>query len=297
MNSQTQWYPLDIIRWTTQFFTEKGIPNPRHDAEYLLASILKCPRIDLYLKHDREISTLHRTQYKELIQRRARREPLQYILGTQDFWKLTLKVTPDVLIPRPETELLVEAALKILQQNAATNPTILDIGTGSGCIALTLAQEIPNSQVIATEISKPALAIAQANAASLDLKDRVHFVLTDLTSTLAWQAEGRCFDIIISNPPYIARTEFPSLQPEVRDFEPRVALDGGEDGLDFYPRIFQDAQILLAEGGWLLLEMGEGHADALMAMGEKTQMFSEIAVIPDHQGISRILKAQRGHHG
>ncbi len=262
------WTSLKLIQWTADYFEKMGIPNPRLDAELLLAHVLKAKRIDLYTQFEKTVLEKHLVPFKELLQRRAKREPLQYILGETEFWGCKIEVTPDVLIPRPETELLVEWALKEGQARgpAPTDPNILDIGTGTGCIAIALATHIPTARVIATDHSKPALEVAQRNIASHHLADRVALLPSDLAPWKSFEAEGQKFDLIISNPPYIRTDQLELLQPEVRDFEPRVALNGGKDGLDFYRRITQDAPRFLKPDGRLLLEIGEDQGEAVMCL-------------------------------
>jgi release factor glutamine methyltransferase len=291
MNKTDTWQPLDIIQWTTNFFADKGIPNPRLDAELLLAHILKCSRVDLYVNHEKVVTPEEREKFKHLMQRRATREPLQYILKNQEFWGLALAVSVDVLIPRPETELMIEWALKLFPDPEGTY-IFLDIGTGSGCVALALAFERPKAHIIATDISEAALALAKKNAQKLGLAERIDFVLTDLTHKKAWQAAAIQFDGILSNPPYIAHHEFETLQPEVRDYEPQSALHGGKSGLDFYPRIFQDAYVLLKEGGHVLVEIGEGQAPQVVKMAQEVEL-TEVMVHKDFQGNPRTLQARK----
>ena len=266
------WTSLKLIQWTAGYFEKKEIPNPRLDAELLLAHVLGCRRIDLYTGHEKTIPEKKLADFKSLIERRVKLEPLQYIVGETEFWGLKIRVTPDVLIPRPETELLVEEALKTsppapLLHDAGEGCRrrgeeiyILDIGTGSGCIAIALVKNLPDAKVTATDISKEALAIAQQNAEANGIADRIEFILSDIAPWKTFQAAGRVFDLIVSNPPYIPTNEFPDLQPEVRDFEPRRALDGGSDGMDVIKSILTEAPSFLRRGGRLLLEIGDGAA-------------------------------------
>jgi len=291
------WTSLKLIEWTSGHFEKKGIPNPRLDAELLLAHVLKCKRVDLYVGFEKTVSEKHLSEFKTLIERRAKREPLQYIIGETEFWGLKIKVTPDVLIPRPETELLVEEALKFPMA-----VEILDIGTGSGCIAIALAKHLPDSKIVATDISKEALEIAKENAEAHGVADRIEFVASDIASILPGArlrptppnppsvrsdgmnpilAHGK-FDLIVSNPPYIPTSEFPDLQPEVRDFEPRKALDGGKAGLEVIGKILQEAPDFLKEGGRLLMEVGEGQAERI-----KKDFPCEIR--KDYNGVERLI--------
>ena len=183
------WTPLKLIQWTAEFFEKKGIPNPRLDAELLLAHVLRCKRIDLYTGHEKRIAEKDLAKYKDLIRRRAAREPLQYIIGETEFWGLKIKVTPDVLIPRPETELLVEEAIPVMGERAGVRGQILDIGTGSGCIAIALAKNLPGTKIVATDISKEALSLARENAELNGVVDRIEFVLADIAPWRVFEAE------------------------------------------------------------------------------------------------------------
>ena len=294
------WTTLTLIRWTADFFEKKGIPNPRLDAELLLAHLLQCSRIDLYTDHESKISPKDLARFKELIQRRADREPLQYIVGATEFWGLKVRVTPDVLIPRPETELLVEEALKILnppnpplKKGGEGGFSVLDIGTGSGCIAIALAKALPNAKIFGTDISKQALDLARDNAARNDVADRVEFCLADIAPWKTFQAQGRTFDLIVSNAPYIPTADFPNLQPEVRDFEPRKALDGGVDGLEIIRRVLEESKDFLRPEGALLLEVGEGQSDTLGNEISSRKVFAMGKMIKDYSGVDRILLLRR----
>jgi release factor glutamine methyltransferase len=230
------WTSLKLIQWTAGHFEKKGIPNPRLDAELLLAHVLKCKRVDLYTGFEKTVSDRHLAEFKALIERRAKREPLQYIIGETEFWGLKIRVTPDVLIPRPETELLVEEALK---QTGAKD--ILEIGTGSGCIAIALAKHLPEARVTATDISKDALSVAKENAEIHGVADRIEFVASDIAPWLFFETQERKFDLIVTNPPYLDPLELDLLQTEVSRFEPRTALDGGKAGLELIGKILDEA--------------------------------------------------------
>lgn len=279
------WNTLKLIRWTAEYFRKKGIPNPRLDAELLLARVLKCPRIDLYTQYEKRVPEKNRIQFRSYVERRAKREPLQYILGETEFWGLKIKVTPDVLIPRPETELLVEEALRIVgagpracpdgpdtriqgqtrqgQPQRVAPTKILEIGTGSGCIAIALAKNIPGAKIIATDISKEALALAQENIKNHGLQDHIKTILADIAPWKSLEAEEHKFDLILSNPPYIPSHEIPTLQEEVGQFEPKTALDGGENGQKIIQKILEEAPAFLAKKAYLLLEIGEEQSTSL----------------------------------
>ncbi len=249
------WTVLDLLKWTASYFAGKGIENGRLDAELLLAEILKLNRIGLYLNFDRPVNSDELAAFRALIERRARREPMAYVLGHCEFWSLTFKVGPDVLIPRGDTETLVEAALKVLPQGG----TLLDIGVGSGAIALAIAHERPDAQVEGIDFSPAALAIAAENAQTLGLAARVTLQQGDLFALDI----SRQYDVIVSNPPYIAVGEQATLMPEVRDFEPHLALFAGDDGLDCYRALIPAAKGALKNSGYLLVEVGAGQAAAV----------------------------------
>jgi release factor glutamine methyltransferase len=274
------WTSLKLIQWTTGYFEKKGIPNPRLDAELLLAHVLKCPRINLYVDHEKTVSERDLAKFRELIERRAQREPLQYIVGETEFWGLKFKVTPDVLIPRPETELLVEEALKYPEAKQ-----ILDIGTGSGCIAIALAKNLPAATIVATDLSKEALSVAKENAETHAVADRIEFVASDIAPWLFFETQEKKFDLIISNPPYVPSLDLDLLQPEVSKFEPRPALDGGKTGLSTVEKILHEAPDFLGRHGLLLMEIGEGQADALRPR--------LTTVLKDYNGIERIAVLRR----
>lgn len=293
------WNSLKLIQWTSEYFEKQGIPNPRVDAELLLAHVLKAKRIDLYTGFELTVSEKKLAQFKEMVKRRATREPLQYIIGETEFWGLTIKVTPDVLIPRPETEMLVEEAIKAhssrlvargqyTTSNELPTTSILDIGTGSGCIAIALAKHLTEASVIATDFSKEALALATENVRAHQLRDRIKLVLADIAPWRTFVAAEQKFDLILSNPPYICSDEFPTLQPEVRDFEPRRALDGGNDGLDFYRRITQDVADFLKPDGAILLEVGDTQAALVSGLLQKVGLLGTIH--KDLAGMERIVR-------
>lgn len=246
------WTVLNLLKWTANFFSGKGIENGRLDAELLLAEILHLNRIGLYLNFDRPVQSDELAAFRALIERRARREPIAYILGHCEFWSLTFKVGPEVLIPRGDTETLVEAALKVLPQGGM----LLDVGVGSGAIALAIAHERPDLSIEGIDLSPAALAIATENAQTLGVAARVTLRKGDL-----FALDGsRQYDVIVSNPPYIPEDDIDGLEPEVARYEPRAALAGGPDGLACYRRLIPDLARLLAPGGVAALEVGAGQA-------------------------------------
>jgi len=296
------WTVLKIIQWTTEYLKGKGIENSRLDSEVLLAHLLKLDRVGLYLNFDRPLSREELSSFREMVKRRGAREPLQYIIGRQEFWSLDFKVTPDVLIPRPETEILVEEALRTVRSETLdvrrqdhAPLTILDLCTGSGCIAISIAHELKDAVVYAVDASGVALAIARENAEKNGVKDRIIFLQGNLYEALTSHvSRTTSFDLIVSNPPYVKSSDIPNIQPEVRDFEPRMAVDGGFEGLDFYRRIVAGASGYLAPGGWLMVEVGEGQAEAVSEMIRDACGFDQAFRVKDLAGIERVVKAKQG---
>jgi release factor glutamine methyltransferase len=255
------------------------VENARLEAEWMLCAVLGLDRVGLYVNFDKPLSYVELALFRGMIARRARREPLQYILGTQEFMDLEFDVTPAALIPRLDTEFLVAEAVK----RAAPTGRILDIGVGSGCIAVALARALPLAEVLGVEKSADALDLARHNAGKLGVR------VTLFEGSLLEPFPGQKFDLIVANPPYIPTGDLNNLQPEVRDFEPRGALDGGADGLDFYRLIIPAAPDYLAPGGLLLLEAGIGQAVAVQAMFAACGRFSGIFTALDGNGIQRVV--------
>jgi release factor glutamine methyltransferase len=278
-----EWTILKILKWTTAFFRDRGIENGRLDAELLLAEALGLDRVGLYLNYDRPLTAAELAVFRALVSRRARREPVQYILGRTEFWSLPITVTPAVLIPRPDTETLVEEALK----KALPSCAILDIGTGSGAVALALAHDLQDASIEGIDISAEALAVAMANARRNGLENRVAFRQADMRDP-----GGGPFDLIVANPPYIPDEDFAGLMPEVREFEPRLALAGGADGLDCYRWLATVAVRILRPGGWLLVEIGCGQASHVCNIFNENGMI-EFFSAQDAAGKERVAGARR----
>lgn len=275
------------IAAATESLAAAGIDSPRLDAEVLLANAAGADRARLILDARRPVPDRVLDQFDAMLQRRLRREPLQYILGTREFWSLDFFVTPAVLIPRPETEGLIEAAIDIAKRRTG-GQQVCDVGTGSGCIAIVLARELPAADVCALDISPTALEVARGNCARHEVTDRVHLAQSDLLASVA----GRRFDLIVSNPPYAAADSMDSLQAEL-EWEPRNALDGGERGMDIIRLLVAAAPAHLVANGWLLLEIGfdqEAEATALF----DTPVWRSVEVRKDLQGLPRVVVAQRG---
>lgn len=284
----------ESIRWGQKALSAAGVCEAVGEAEYLLMHVIGCKRHTLFIEASRMLSEDQEAVFKGFIERRAKREPSQYITGETEFYGFTFKVTKDTLIPRPETELLVDSALQCALHLAGKRPlTIIDLCTGSGCIAVTMALKLPDSVVYATDISKAALKVAAENASLNGVADRMIFLEGDLFAALDG-TPARMADIIISNPPYISQAELESLDPEVIGHEPKSALYGGTDGLAFYRRIITQAPERLSEGGFLLLEMGFGQSEDIRELMEKEQRYTDITVLKDYSGIERIIKGKAG---
>ena len=285
---------LELLNGSTNYLKGHQIENPRLNAELLLARSLNLSREELYIQLHGSLKEREKEALEKLVQRRISGEPLQYILEHQEFWSIDFKVDPRVLIPRPETELLVEQSLLILSENSFKRvPSVLEIGTGSGAIAIALAKEVKIIFLIATDISQDALVLAKENAKSAGVQHQIKFVNGDLFGPLRPSKERKLFDLILSNPPYIIRPEIGSLAKEVRDYEPIIALDGGEDGLEFYRRLISQAPFYLREEGWLLLEIGQGQSLRVSKLMEEGGHFLNPECIPDLSGIERVVKAQK----
>ncbi|MBA2226507.1 MAG: peptide chain release factor N(5)-glutamine methyltransferase [Thermogemmata sp.] len=285
---ETVWTIQALLTWTTDYLTRKGVESPRTEAQLLLAHVLGCKRVDLLVRYDEVPGENHRRQYRELIQRRVAGWPTAYLIGSRDFYLLTFEVTPAVLIPRPDTETLVLEALKILKPMKA--PRVWDIGTGSGCIAVSIAHQKKDAQVTASDISPDALEVAQRNALRHGVAERVRFLCGDLAAPIP---PGEVFDLIVSNPPYVAQGELAQLAPEVRDHEPRIALDGGADGLAFYRRLAGSVAPYLALGGCMLLEIGAGQESAVQNIFADFPQWQVGPTFKDMAGHPRVVAFRR----
>lgn len=312
---------LEVIQRSTEFLAKRGVESPRLQVELLLAHVLKLPRMQLYLKFERALTSAELDGLRELIQRRGRREPLQHIIGSTSFCGLEIAVNRSVLVPRPETELLAETGWRFLNERATrktetapvressvettaeavavlqeTEPstfnlhpvTALDFGTGSGCVAIALAVKCPVAEIYALEVSSEALDVARRNASSLGVSDRIRFVQSDGFGGLPAQAQ---VNLILSNPPYVPSAEILTLQPEVRDHDPRAALDGGPDGLDFYRRLSAEAGAFLKPGGKIMVEFGDNRAQRVQDLFEQQNWVVE-RILEDYTQRPRIMIAR-----
>jgi release factor glutamine methyltransferase len=271
---------LEVIQRSADFLSRKGVDSPRLQAELLLAHVLQLPRLKLYLQFERCLSDQEVDCLRTLVKRRGEREPLQHILGSTSFCGIEIAVNPDVLVPRPETEILAETAWEYLKKRGG-EPVVLDYGTGSGCIAIALAAHCPSAKIHALDISEKALAVARTNAVSHNITFHLGKAFPELPP----------LDLLVSNPPYIPSGEIASLQPEVARFDPHLALDGGGDGLDFYRRIAAEALPLMAPDGCVMLEFGDGQESAQQEIFARDWIIDQIKA--DFSGKPRILIAHR----
>ena len=299
--SERIWTVGAALAWTVDYFAGKTVETPRRSAEWLLSEATGLTRVELYAYHDRPLSAAERERLRELVRKRATGTPLQYVMGEVCFRHLVLTVRPGVFIPRPETEVLVEVVLEELAARAAATsepeggPWVVDVCTGSGAVALSIGQEYPTARVWATEIVAETADAARANADRCHLAERVTVVVGDLLDPLPGDIRGRV-DVIVSNPPYVPSADVAALPPEVADFEPLVALDGGSDGLAFARRLMVEARHWLAFGGLLVMELDTGKcADA--AREAATLGYEEVIVRPDLTGRDRIIIARHGKGG
>jgi release factor glutamine methyltransferase len=283
------WTVLRLMRWSGEFLEGKGVERGRLDAEHLLAHALGLPRLQLYLQFDRPLVREELDRFRPLLRRRADREPLQYILGRAAFRELELRVDRRVLIPRPETEILVDEVLAWAEAQGRTDMSAVDIGTGSGAIALSLVHEGPFGRVVATDVSDDALDVARDNAGMLGLGDRVDFRPGPLFSALG---DGETFDVVVSNPPYVAEAEAESLEPEVGVWEPGRALFGGPDGLAVIRELVRGAGAHVRPGGLLALEVGAGQIGLVVAEVESIGGYDDVRVRRDLAGRQRVILAR-----
>jgi release factor glutamine methyltransferase len=313
-----------LLQWTTTFLKERGADTPRLDAEVLLAHAMACPRIALYTSFDTPATDEVRASFREFVKQRAAGKPVAYLVGKREFYSLSFRVTPDVLIPRPETEFLLIRLLDLVKQQGQSQqsqalqssaqegdtheassqppgdqtagvtrpPRILDVGTGSGVLAICAAREIKAARVTAVDISRPALEVARTNAVAHGVADRIEFVVSDLLAALPADA---IFDFIVSNPPYIRTAEMSELAADVRDFEPQLALEAGPRGTEVIERLIPAAAEHLAPGGWLLIEVSPMIEPAVVELLRKDGRWLQLPTQKDLAGHPRVVQAQRKH--
>jgi len=286
--AQSVWTIAQLLTWTTDFFREHGIENPRLDAEVLLGAVLGKDRMYLYVHFDEPLEPAELARYRSHVRERAGHVPLAYVLGRREFMGLDFRVTRDTLIPRPDTELLVQCAVDFLRARAAEGGdehSVADIGTGTGAIALSVLHYTEGTRVDAVDISPAAAEVARENAERLGLAERIEVHVGDLTAPLA----GHSYDVILSNPPYIPTADIATLMPEVRSYEPHLALDGGTDGLNIYRRLMADAPALLKEGGAIAVEVGIDEAAAVAALAMAHPRIVRTEILKDLAGIERVV--------
>ncbi len=305
--SQPAWNIVALLRWTSDYLRDKGVSEPRASAEVLLAHVLNLSRLDLYLHYDQPLSPEELARFKALVVRRRRGEPVAYLTGHKEFWSLDFQVCPGVLIPRPETEVLVAAALeaartmidlqlgvqeppkKFASQEKAI-PWGLEVGVGSGAVVVALARELPEMAWLALDLSETSLNVARDNARRQGVAGRLRFVRGDLLSGLQ---PGPRFAVLVANLPYVPRAQWEELTREIRDFEPPQALLGGEDGLDLIRALAREAHRYLRPGGCLALEVGDGQAAEVLELLGQTGAYQGLETLKDYQGKERVLRGRR----
>lgn len=285
------WTILKLLNWTVSYFVDHEIEQARATAEILLAHALGLNRIDLYLRYDQPLHQDELARFKTYIKRRVHAEPVAYITGEKEFWSLPFSVTPDVLIPRPDTECLVEATLKLLPETGNGAPRrVLELGTGSGAIAVALASERRSAIIFASDRSGPAIRMAQKNARRLGWANKIQFFCSDWFLSIR---SGVLFDLIVSNPPYIRRDEISRLQPEIFRFEPHGALDGGPQGLDALEAIVCRSKAYLVPKGYLLLEIGYDQKTSLVDIARNAGGYEPVLFFKDYSGLDRVAQLRR----
>jgi release factor glutamine methyltransferase len=283
------WTVGRLLTWTTDFLKGKGADSPRLDAEVLLAHARGCKRIELYTAFEEEPTEAVRTAFRELVGRRAKGAPVAYLVGQREFFSLNFEVTSDVLIPRPETESLIVRAIDLAKQHGG-DLSIVDVGTGSGIIAVTMAKQVKKAQVTAIDISPAAIEVAKRNAEKHGVAERVEFVESDLFSKVSADSK---FDLVLSNPPYVATDEMATLQADVRNHEPHLALDGGKHGTEIIERLIPQAAERLNLGGWLLIEVGADNAGRVEELVRGNASFELAETIKDIANLPRVVQAKR----
>jgi release factor glutamine methyltransferase len=284
------WTTGKLLEWINGYFLKNGIDSPRLSAEMLLAHILKVKRIDLYVQFEKAVDEALLPPLRELVKRCGQHEPLAYLIGRTEFYSMELAITKDCLIPRPETEMLVQRAIEFLRLREGRQG-VLDLCTGSGCVAVAVAKNHPTADVVATDISDAALSVAARNVEKHKLEGRVKLICGDLFDPIIANLDAPSFDVITANPPYVSTAEYEKLDRNVKDYEPKVALLAGPDGLDVYRRIAAGVDGFLKPGGALMMEAGFRQASAIRALLEATGIFSRISVEKDFNNNDRLVAA------
>jgi release factor glutamine methyltransferase len=284
------WTIQKLLKWVTEYFTDKGIDSPRLSAELLISHVVGLKRIELYTQFDKTVDKQQLDRLHELVERAGQNEPVAYLTGKIEFYSLQLNITPDCMIPRPETELLVERAIEFLRARPGKQ-FVCDLCTGSGCIAVAIAKNCANANIIATDISDAALNIAAKNVEMHQLGDRIRLLCGDLFDALIPQLDVDKFDLIVCNPPYVSAVEFEKLDKNIKDYEPKSALLAGTDGLAIYRRIIENADRFLKPDAALMLEIGYAQGPAIKELLEQTGSFAEIKIEKDLHNNDRIATA------
>ncbi len=288
----SDWTIQKLLTWITDYLTQRTVDAPRLSAELLLSSVLGLKRIELYTQYNQPVTQERLEQLRGLVKRAGLHEPVVYLVGKTEFYSMEFEVTPDCLIPRPETELLVQRAIEFLRRRSGPQQ-VCDLCTGCGVIAVAIAANVPDARVVATDLSAAALGVAARNVAKHELQDRVELLQGDLFEPVIPQLDVTPFDLIACNPPYVSTVEYEALEKNVKDYEPRLALHAGDDGLDVYRRLCEQVGQFLKPGGILLLEIGYTQGPAVRELLERANAFAEIRVEKDLQKNDRIVVAQR----
>lgn len=286
------WTITKLLNWVTQYLTEKGIDAPRLSAELLLSNVLGLKRIELYTQYNSPVAEPQLSRLRELVKRAGGHEPIAYLVGKTEFYSMEINVTPDCMIPRPETELLVQRAIEFLRTRNGIQK-VCDLCTGSGCVAVAIAQNYPNVRIIATDICDAALAVAATNVEKHHLKDKITLLSGDLFDPIIPQLDTGKFDLIVCNPPYVSSGEYEKLDKNVKDYEPQLALLAGEDGMDIYRRIIEKVDSFLKSDAALIMEIGYAQGTAIRELLEQTGIFTEVKIEKDFHNNDRIVTAQR----
>ena len=284
------WTIQKLLNWVTEYLTGKGVESPRLSAELLLSHITGLRRIELYTQFNKLVDKQQLDKLHDLVERAGKHEPVAYLVGKTEFYSMELNVAPDCMIPRPETELLVQRAIEFLRTREGIQH-VCDLCTGSGCIAVGIAKNFPNARIIATDICDAALSVAAANIEKYQLKDRIELLAGDLFEPVIPQLDVGRFDLIVSNPPYVSSDEYEKLEKNVKDYEPRLALYAGVDGLDIYRRIIEKADDYLKPDAALMLEIGYAQGPAIKELLEQADVFTEITVEKDFHDNDRVVTA------
>lgn len=288
----TIWTIQKLLNWVTEYLTTKGIESPRLSAELLLSHLLRLKRIDLYTQFDKQVLQQQLDQLHDLVKRAGLHEPVGYLTGKTEFYSLELDITADCMIPRPETELLVQRAIEFLRTRSGVQ-YVCDLCTGSGCIAVAIAKNFPDARVIATDISAAALEVAAGNFEKHHLNEHVRLLCGDLFDPIIQQLDVKQFDLIVCNPPYVSTAEYEKLDKNVKDYEPQCALLAGADGMDVYRRIIEKVDDYLKYGASLMLEIGYAQGAAVKDLMDQSGIFTEVKIEKDFHNNDRIIIATK----